>query len=205
MTINVEGKITDANAAAEKVTGCSRKELVGANFSDYFTEPKRARAGYQQVFSEGSVQDYALEVRRKDGHLTPVLYNTTLYRDEAGEVIGVFAAARDITERKRAEEALRLANVYNRSLLEASLDPLVTINVEGKITDANAAAEKVTGCSRKELVGANFSDYFSEPQRAPDRLSAGLLRGLGPGLCPGGSPQGWASHPGAVQRRGLPG
>jgi len=290
VTIGPDGKITDVNAATEKVTGCAREELVGTDFSDYFTEPERARAGYQQVFREGWVQDYALEIRHRDGHITPVLYNASVYRDKAGQVIGVFAAARDITERvrieairtraekaveaerrrfndvldmlpayvvlltpdyhvpfanrffrerfgeshgrrcfeylfgytepcetcetytvlktnapqhwewigpdgrnydifdfpfidvdgsplimeagiditerKRAGEALRFANAYNRSLIEASLDPLVTIGLDGKITDVNAATEKVTGCTREELVGTDFSDYFTEPERA---------------------------------------
>ncbi len=336
VTIDAGGKITDVNVATEKVTGCSRAELIGTDFSDYFTEPAKAKAGYQQVFEEGFVMDYALEIRRRDGHITPVLYNATVLRAETGSVVGVFAAARDITERKRAEEIakldeartnsilrisqyqaaslrelldfalneaialsgskfgylyfyhentqdfilhawskdvmaectianpqtdyklektgiwgevvrqrkpiivndfsapnplkkgypeghaplirffsvpvfsegrivavvgfanrpaeytdrdvnqmtlmmdsvwkiverkkaeekLKLANAYNRSLIEASLDPLVTIDAVGKITDVNIATEKVTGCSRAELIGTDFSDYFTEPAKA---------------------------------------
>jgi PAS domain S-box-containing protein len=166
VTISPDGRISDANLAAEKVTGRARQELVGTDFSDYFTEPDKARAGYQRVFREGEVRDYELKIRHRDGHSTPVFYNASVYRDETGRVTGVFAAARDITERKRAEEALRGANAYNRSLIEASLDPLVTISPEGKITDVNAATEKVTGRTRQELIGADFSDYFTEPGRA---------------------------------------
>ena len=288
VTIGPNGKITDVNAATETATGCSRSELIGADFCDYFTEPAKARAGYEQVFREGSVRDFALELRHRDGHVISVLYNASTYRDEAGQVIGVFAAARDITERKRseeqasrlaaivessedailsktlegvivswnkgacevygytaeeavgkpvsilvppdhpdetpellrrvgrgesvehyetvrrrkngelitvslavspvrdasgrvvgastiarditerkqAEEALRLANAYNRSLIEASLDPLVTIGPNGKITDVNAATEAATGRSRAELIGTDFCDYFSEPAQA---------------------------------------
>ena len=336
VTIDATGKITDVNVATQTVTGRSREELIGTDFSDYFTEPHKARAGYQQAFRESSVKDYPLEIKHRDGHLTSVLYNASLYRDESGNVIGVFAAARDITElkraeeitrldevrknsivkisqyaatslgdlldlalneaialtgskfgylyfyhedsrefvlhawskdvmaectvadpqtnyhlektgiwgevvrqrkpiivndfsapsplkkgypeghaplfrffsvpvfsegrivavvgfanrpaeytdrdvsqmtllmdsvwkiveRKQAEERLKLANAYNRSLLEASLDPLVTIDANGKITDVNAGTEKVTGCSRAELVGTDFSDYFTEPEKA---------------------------------------
>ncbi len=107
VTINPQGRITDVNNATEKVTGYSRSELLGRDFSDYFTEPERARAGYQQVFREGWVQDYELEIRNREGHTTPVLYNASVYKDENGAAIGVFAAARDISERKKAEEALR--------------------------------------------------------------------------------------------------
>ena len=62
VTISKEGKITDVNKATEDVTGCSRKELIGSDFSNYFTEPEKARAGYQQVFTEGLVKDYPLAI-----------------------------------------------------------------------------------------------------------------------------------------------
>ncbi len=133
VTIGPDGRITDVNTATEMVTGFSRDELIGTNFSGYFTEPEKAKKGYIQVFKEGKVIDYPLEIKHKDGHVTPVLYNASVYQDESGRVIGVFAAARDITERKKAEEALKLASIYNRSLIESSLDPLVTIGPDGKI------------------------------------------------------------------------
>ncbi len=107
VTIGPDGKIMDVNGATEQVTGYSRNELIGTDFSDYFTESKKARKGYQQVFRDGEVRDYPLWIHHKDGHITPVLYNASVYRDENGEVIGVFAAARDITERKKAEAKLK--------------------------------------------------------------------------------------------------
>ena len=107
VTISPEGKITDVNEATEQVTGVPREQLIGTDFSDYFTEPEKARDGYRRVFAEGFVLDYPLAIRHASGKVTDVLYNATVYRNEAGEVSGVFAAARDVTERKRAEEALR--------------------------------------------------------------------------------------------------
>jgi PAS domain S-box-containing protein len=127
VTIDVNGKITDVNIATEKVTGRSRTELIDTEFSDYFTEPAKAREGYQQVFEEGFVMDYALEIRRRDGHITPVLYNAAVYRDEAGNDIGVFAAARDITERKRAEEIAKLDDVRNSRILRISQYPAASL------------------------------------------------------------------------------
>jgi len=106
VTISKDGKITDVNAATELATGYSRTELIGTDFADYFTDPAAARSGYQLAFQEGQVRNYPLEIRHRDGHITPVLYNAAVYRDETGDVVGLFAAARDITERKKAEAAL---------------------------------------------------------------------------------------------------
>jgi PAS domain S-box-containing protein len=118
VTIGPDGKITDVNGATEQVTGYSRNDLIGTDFSNYFTEPEEANASYQQVFIYGEVRDYPLEIQHKDGHITPVLYNASVYRDENGEVIGVFAAARDITARKKAEEALKKAHENLEKLVE---------------------------------------------------------------------------------------
>src|SRR5512135_1686627 len=159
VTISPEGKVTDVNEATVKVTGVPREKLIGTDFSDYFTEPEQARAGYRQVFERGFVTDYPLTIRHKDGRLTDVLYNASVYKDTAGNVLGVFAAARDVTAQRQAAQ-------YARSLIEASLDPLVTISPEGKITDVNEATMNVTGISRDKLIGTDFSDYFTEPENA---------------------------------------
>lgn len=107
VTISPAGKITDVNKATETVTGVTRDGLIGSDFSDYFTEPDKAREGYQKVISIGFVRDYPLTIRHTSGGTIDVIYNATVYTDEEGKMIGIFAAARDITERKRAEDNLR--------------------------------------------------------------------------------------------------
>ena len=288
VTISPDGKITDVNKGTELVTGVSREKLIGKDFSDYFTERDKARKGYQEVFEKGFVRDYPLAIRNTSGHITDVLYNASVYRDASGNIAGVFAAARDITEQKKAQEArfmlasivefsedgiigktinglivswnpgaeklygysekevigkpisilippghfdempailerikctetiehyeavrirkdgkridvsltispikdeegriigastiarditekkkiekkLRNASLYVRNLIEASLDPLVTISPDGKITDVNKGTELVTGVSREKLIGKDFSDYFTEKDKA---------------------------------------
>jgi PAS domain S-box-containing protein len=171
VTISPDGKITDVNEATTKVTGVSRERLVGTDFSDYFTEPERAREGYRRVLATGSVTDYPLTIRHRDGRLTDVFYNASLYKDAHGDVLGVFAAARDVTAQNQASQ-------YARSLIEASLDPLVTISPEGKITDVNEATVKVTGVPRDRLIGTVFSDYFTEPEKAREGYKQVFAQGF---------------------------
>lgn len=294
VTISADGKITDVNEGLINATGVPREKLIGTDFSDYFTEPEKARQGYQQVFAKGSVTDYPLTIRHIDGKLTDVLYNASVYKDIQGNVLGVFAAARDVTEsksimqqfietkkyldnilqssvkysiigtdlnanvlswnegarqnygytdkeiigkncsilhtdediqkgsfkalletalkeglaenefervrkdgsrfiaslvvtrrldasgkpigflvisndiseKKRVEKQLKQASENARNLIEASLDPLVTISPDGKITDVNEASVKVTGVPRNQLIGTDFSNYFTEPEKA---------------------------------------
>jgi PAS domain S-box-containing protein len=159
VAISPEGKITDANEATVKVTGVSREELIGTAFSDCFTEPEKANKIYQLVFAEGMAVDYPLTMRHHDGALTEVLYNASVYRDASDNVLGVFAAARDVTKQTQAFDAAR-------GMIESSLDSLVAISPEGRITDANEATVKVTGVPREELIGTAFSDCFTEPEKA---------------------------------------
>lgn len=107
VTIDDEGKITDVNQATEIVTGISREQLIGTEFSDYFTEPERAKAGYEKVFKDGFVKDYPLAITNKSGKITDVIYNASIFRNTQGQIQGVFAAARDITQRKAMENELR--------------------------------------------------------------------------------------------------
>ena len=111
VTISAQGKITDVNDAFAQATGVSREQLIGTDFSNYFTEPEQARIGYQKVFSEGLVRDYPLAIRHTSGRIMDVLYNAAVYKDDRGTVLGVVAAARDITERKFLDQVLLEKNV----------------------------------------------------------------------------------------------
>jgi len=119
VTIGPDGKITDVNAATQAATGLTREQLVGTDFCDYFTDPAKARAGYEQVFRKGAVRDYGLELRHRDGRAMSVLYHGTIYRDEQGKVAGVFAAARDVTDRLRSEVAVKTERQRLYGVLEA--------------------------------------------------------------------------------------
>jgi PAS domain S-box-containing protein len=148
VTISAEGKITDVNEATVRVTGVERGHLVGTDFSDYFTEPDRAREGYRQVFAQGFVTDYPLTIRHTGGDLTEVLYNASVYKDAGGRVLGVFAAARDVTAQRRAEsevakqrarELERLAELERFQKLTVGRE-LRMIELKKEIEDLRAAA-----------------------------------------------------------------
>ncbi len=259
VTINITGQITGMNEATVKIIGFDRRKLIGSDFLDYFTNPDKAREVYQEVFAKESVSDSPLTIRHKDGKLTDVLFNGSVYKDDKGDVLGIVIVARDIAEQKWAldlrianrelafqnnekeksaaalvivneellfqnnekekraaelylanqellfqtrekekraaelviagieldfqnketekreiinkelkllSDAAKLASQYSLSLIEASRDPLVTISIEGKITDMNEATVKITGLERTKLLNSDFFTYFTEPQMA---------------------------------------
>ena len=95
-----------------------------------------------------------------------VSFNAGTFKDTAGRVAGILAAARDITEQKRLEEQLREQQNYNRSLIESSVDALMTVDPSGIITDINEQTAKLTGYNRKQLTGSSFFAYFTDPELA---------------------------------------
>jgi PAS domain S-box-containing protein len=107
MTTDPRGIITDVNKQTEALTGCTRDELIGAPFKNYFTDARRAEAGINRVLNEGKVTNYELTARARDGTLTVVSYNATTFHDRDRRLQGVFAAARDMTELKRFEQTLQ--------------------------------------------------------------------------------------------------
>jgi PAS domain S-box-containing protein len=183
LTISPDGKITDVNSATALVTGYSREELIGADFSNYFTEPERAREGYRQVFREGRVQNYGLEIRHRDGHITPVRYNASVYRDNDGEIVGVFAAARDITERKQFEEQILRLNSELEDRVAARTIELTATNKElesftyAVAHDLRAPLRHIQGFSGLLLTeaGSQLNDtaqrYLARIQESVNRMA----------------------------------
>jgi PAS domain S-box-containing protein len=141
MTTDPAGIITDVNKQMEALTGCTRDELIGAPFKNYFTDPDRAEAGIKRVLSGSKVTDYELTARARDGKQTVVSYNATTFHDRDRKLQGVFAAARDVTERKRFERTLQENNT--------------------ELERARAAAEKAN------LTKSDFLSSMSHELRSP--------------------------------------
>jgi PAS domain S-box-containing protein len=141
MTTDPLGIITDLNQQMEALTGCTRDELIGTPFKNYFTDPERAEAGIKLVLSKNNVTNYELTALCKDGTATVVSYNATTFYDRDRKLQGVFAAARDVTERKRLDQALQEKNV--------------------ELERARAAAEKAN------LAKSDFLSSMSHELRSP--------------------------------------
>ncbi|HNV59083.1 MAG TPA: PAS domain S-box protein [Rhodoferax sp.] len=137
VTISSQGKITDVNSATERATGLDRGRLINSDFADYFTDPEKARSGYQQVFAQGFVADYPLAIRHTSGRVMDVLYNASVYRDGEGNVLGVFAAARDITQRKQAQDDLKESEAFKNAILNSVEAEIAVLDHEGFILAVN--------------------------------------------------------------------
>jgi PAS domain S-box-containing protein len=155
-TISPEGKITDINDASINITEITREKLIGTDFFEYFTEPDKARDIYKQVFAEGFVADFPLTIR--DGKLTDVLFNGSVYKDEHGKVIGVVVVARDITDHKRIESELLEAKVH------AELATKIAEEAQSKAEEATEIAENAVKSKQQFL--SNMSHEIRTPMNS---------------------------------------
>jgi PAS domain S-box-containing protein len=155
-TISPERKITDINNASIDITEVTRENLIGTDFFEYFTEPEKARDIYKQVFTEGFVADFPLTIR--DGKLTEVLFNGSVYKDESGKVIGVVVVARDITDHKRIENELKESKMRAESATK--------IAEEAKDIAENAAVIAEDAVKSKQQFLSNMSHEIRTPMNA---------------------------------------
>lgn len=182
VTINAGGKIMDVNRATEIITGVPREQLIGSEFSDYYTEPQKAKEGYERAFSQGFVKDYPLEIRHVSGRTVEVLYNATVYRDEADNVQGIFAAARDISELRIVQKALQKSHDELEQRVKERTAQLETANRElesfsySVSHDLQAPLRAIDGYTR--MILRDHKDQFDEETKnkfATIRSSAQMM------------------------------
>lgn len=173
VTISPEGKITDMNHATMVTTGLTRAELTDTDFFTYFTEPQKAREVYLKVFAEGSVADSPLTLRHKDGKLTDVLFNGSVYRDKHGVVLGVVIVARDITDQKLISTQL------NEARIAAELASKVAVKSSKVAEKAQIKAEKATHIAEEALKAKQqFLSNMSHEIRTPMNAIIGFTKVL---------------------------
>ena len=158
VTISAEGKIMDMNQATANIIGLSRNEITDSDFFNYFTEPQMAREVYQEVFAMGSVADSPLTLRHINGKLTDVLFNGSVFKDEAGNVLGVVIVARDVTEQKR------IATVLNHAKETAELANKVAQKANNVAQIATRKAEDAVRAKQQFL--SNMSHEIRTPMNA---------------------------------------
>jgi len=168
MTTDPRGIITDVNKQMEALTGCTRDELIGAPFKSYFTDPERAEAGIKLVLSEKKVTDYELTACARDGKQTVVSYNATTFYDRGRVLQGVFAAARDVTERKRVEAELQQAKAAAESASQTKSDFLASMSHEIR-TPMNAIIG-IADLLAKTPLSSEQDKYVQIFRRAGDNL-----------------------------------
>ena len=183
VTISAEGKITDVNNATELATGVDREYLIGSDFANYFTQPEKASEGYQLVFSQGTVTNYPLVMRHISGREIDVLYNASVYRGQNGDVLGIFAAARDITERKKEEALLKEGALQNAIFNSANFSSIAT-DAKGVIQIFNVGAERMLGYTAIEVMNKITPADISDPKEVIIRAQA-LSNELGTSITPG--------------------
>lgn len=175
VTISTTGKITDMNQATIDITGITREKLTGTDFFDYFTEPQKARDVYQEVFAKGSVADSPLTLRHKDGKLTDVLFNGSVYKDDRGNVLGVVIVARDVTDQKRIATELTEAKVAAESATK------IAEEAKRKAESATGIAESATRIAEdavkaKQQFLSNMSHEIRTPMNAIIGFTKVVLR-----------------------------
>ena len=168
ITTDPAGIITDVNKQMEALTGCTRDELIGAPFKGYFTDPERAEAGIKLVLSEKKVTDYELTARARDGKKTVVSCNATTFYDRDRNLQGVFASARDVTERKRVEVELKQAKADAESASLIKSDFLASMSHEIR-TPMNAIMG-IADLLAKTPLSPDQNKYVQIFRRAGDNL-----------------------------------
>jgi PAS domain S-box-containing protein len=151
---------------------------VSGNTTRLFPNPDHRKKVIETLEKEGYMPPTEFELIKRNGEKFWALVAAKQVKDDRGELLYLQAEHIDITSRKKLEQEMYSASIYARNLIEASLDPLVTISAAGKITDVNLATEKITGITRDNLIGSDFADYFENPVKAKSGYKTVFSEGI---------------------------
>jgi PAS domain S-box-containing protein len=159
IVVDRSGKITDVNAVAERVTGLTRNELADTSFSIYFTDPEKAAHMLRTFSEEHSTGDHRMAIRHRNDTYAEMMFSGRVYHDDMSDEYGIILVGREINIQRQNSR-------YMRALFEASPDPFIVVNSEGKITDVNKATVRITRTPRERIIDSDFYIYFTEPDKA---------------------------------------
>ncbi len=179
LTKTLNGTITSWNPAAQRFYGYTEAEAIGQQVS--ILEPPE-RAGevsllLRRLRDGEQITHYETVRLTKDGRRLDCALTLIPLRDNAGNVTEIATTALDVTQRRRAEERLRVSRAYNRGLIEASLDGLVAVGPDLVITDVNESLCRLVGQRRTDLIGSFFPEHFTDPARAATGVRKALSEG----------------------------
>ncbi len=182
---DLRGVITNWNKGAERIFGYAAADVVGQNITilippDRLEEEQEILARLQRG---QRIEPFETIRQTRDGQQIHVFLTISPITDAEGRVVGVSKTARDITKRKRAEEALRESNARNTAILESAIDAIIVIDHESRFLEFNPAAEKMFGFSRSQLIGQSMPEWIV-PQRLRARHYQGLKKYLDTGEGP---------------------
>jgi PAS domain S-box-containing protein len=179
--LDLDQRVLSWNEGARRNYGYAENEILGKD-SGILHTPEYVASGAVNLLLETACKKGLAEGElvhvRKDGSRFAASVVVTPRNNTAGIPVGYLLMSSDISEKQLAEEKVRSASLYSRSLIEATRDPLVTISAEGKITDVNEATVKVTGIAREKLIGTDFCDYFAETEKAREGYQQVFSKGF---------------------------
>src|SRR5205823_5905163 len=167
--IDRDGRVTEWNRTAAAITGYEKKETLGHRLVEEFITREyqtQVKEVLDKALKGNETANYEFPLYTKNGDRRDVLLNATTRRDVQGNIIGVIGVGQDITESKRAEQALVASEAKFRGLIESAPDGVFVVDMEGMILETNPAGERMVGRSRADLVGRPLTDLAS-PERVP--------------------------------------
>ncbi len=135
-------------------------EMIGLPVESFWVDPSRRQQALDIIRTKGRVSDFEIRLKRKDGTVFHAAISFHLYRDDAGNVLGTEGIIRDITERKRADEELQEGKAILESLINATTETLLLVDLEGNILVANETVAQRFGKTREELINVCHLDFF---------------------------------------------
>ena len=181
VALSPDGTILEFNPEAELAYGRTRAEVLGGNYLDLFILPEQRGMvvdAMKKVLGGEPVSGYENPIRSAGGAKYFYVWNIERVLDDKGNPVAIIAVGHDVTERRQMMEALQNAAAYTRNLIETSVDPLIIINKDAKVTDLNKATEHFLNLKREQIIGTDFSRYFTEPEKAAKGFQHVFKRGF---------------------------